>query len=314
MTAAAAFPSLPRGSPARVARRRRRNVDRWMAYGFMAPAAILVATLMYWPMIDTFRESLYTTTFINPKPTFIGLQAYRQLFGDETFWQVVRNSIVWTAGVVFLQNVGGFLIALLLNQRLPFQGALRSLVLLPWVLPGVVAAILWRFMYDPQLGLINSFLIRLGLIGQGVGWLADPSTAMAAVIFAAFWKGFPFSAVVFLAALQNVDQEQVEAAEIDGAGKLRRLIDVTLPAIFPVAMVNLLLTTILTFNYFDIIYVLTRGGPLNATAIFPTRIYEVGFGQFRFGDAAAYGSLSVLVLVLFVGLLLLVQRRSVRAA
>ena len=139
------------------------------------------AALMYWPMIDTFRESLYTTTFINPKPTFVGLQAYRQLFGDETFWQVVRNSIVWTAGVVFLQNVGGFLIALLLNQRLPFQGALRSLVLLPWVLPGVVAAILWRFMYDPQLGLINSFLIRLGLIDQGIGWLANPSTAMAAV-------------------------------------------------------------------------------------------------------------------------------------
>ena len=94
-----------------------------MAYGFMAPAAILVAVLMYWPMIDTFRESLYTTTFINPKPNFVGLHAYRQIFGDATFWQVVRNSIVWTAGVVFLQNVGGFLIALLLNQRLPCQGA-----------------------------------------------------------------------------------------------------------------------------------------------------------------------------------------------
>ena len=309
MTSAAASPLLPRAPYTPATRRQRRKADAWMAYGFMAPAAILVAALMYWPMIDTFRESLYTTTFINPTPTFVGLETYRQIFGDETFWQVVRNSIVWTAGVVFLQNVGGFLIALLLNERLPFQGALRSLVLLPWVLPGVVAAILWRFMYDPQLGLINSFLIRLGVIHQGMGWLADPSTAMAAVIFAAFWKGFPFSSVVFLAALQNVDQEQVEAATIDGAGKLRRLIDVTLPAIFPVAVVNVLLTTILTFNYFDIIYVLTRGGPLNATAIFPTRIYELGFGEFRFGEAAAYGSLAVLVLMLFVGLLLLLQRR-----
>ena len=120
----------------------------------------------------------------------------------------MRNSIVWTAGVVFLQNVGGFLIALLLNQRLPFQGALRSLVLLPWVLPGVVAAILWRFMYDPQLGLINSFLIRLGVVDQGVSWLADPSTAMAAVIFAAFWKGFPFSTVVFLAAFRTLTRSR----------------------------------------------------------------------------------------------------------
>src|SRR6185312_12183968 len=101
MTAPATSPSLPRAPRASAARRQRRKADRWMAYGFMAPATILVAALMYWPMIDTFRESLYTTTFINPRPTFIGLQAYRQLFGDETFWQVVRNSIVWTVGVVF---------------------------------------------------------------------------------------------------------------------------------------------------------------------------------------------------------------------
>ena len=285
-----------------------------MAYGFMLPAAVLVGLFMYWPMVDTFRESLYTTSFINPKPAFVGLQTYEKIFGDGSFWQVVRNSIVWTIGVVFLQNIGGFLIALLLNQRLPGQGLLRSLVLLPWVLPGVVAAILWRFMYDPQLGLINSFLMRLGVIEHGAGWLADPATAMAAVVFVAFWKGFPFSTVVFLAALQNVDQEQVEAAKIDGAGAIRRLFDVVLPTILPIIVVNVLLTTILTFNYFDIIYVLTRGGPLNATAIFPTRIYEVGFGQFRFGEAAAYGSLSVLVLVLFIGLLLLVQRRQARAA
>jgi multiple sugar transport system permease protein len=314
MTGMAALASLSSAFRALAARRRRRRGDRWMAYGFMLPAATLVAVLMYWPMIDTFRESLYSTTFINPHPTFVGLQTYRQIFGDDAFWQVVRNSIVWTVGVVLLQNVGGFLVALLLNQRLPFQGALRSLVLLPWVLPGVVAAILWRFMYDPQLGLINSLLIGLGVVHQGISWLAERSTAMAAVIFAAFWKGFPFSTVVFLAALQTVDQEQIEAAKIDGAGKLRRLFDVVLPAIFPVAVVNVLLTTILTFNYFDIIYVLTRGGPLNATAIFPTRIYELGFGQFRFGQAAAYGSLAVLVLVLFVCLLLLFQRRAAPGA
>jgi multiple sugar transport system permease protein len=281
-----------------------------MAYGFMLPAAILVALLMYWPMLDTFRESLFTTSFISPKPTFVGLAAYRHIFTDATFWQVVRNSLAWTAGVVLLQNLGGFLIALLLNQRLPGQGVLRSLVLLPWVLPGVVAAILWRFMYDPQLGLINSLLMRVGIIDHGIGWLADPATAMAAVIFAAFWKGFPFSTVIFLAALQNVDQEQVEAATIDGAKAWRRLFDVVLPAIAPVAAVNVLLTTILTFNYFDMIYVLTRGGPLNSTAIFPTRIYEIGFGEFRFGEAAAYGSLAVVVLVLFVGVMLLTQRRG----
>src|SRR6185312_13750000 len=114
-----------------------------------------------------------------------GLQVYQEIVGDGAFGQVVFNSIVWTVGVVLLQNLLGFGAALLLNQNLPGQGLMRSLILLPWVLPGVVAAILWRFMYDPQLGLINSFLIRLGLIHQGVGWLANPATAMAAVVFAA---------------------------------------------------------------------------------------------------------------------------------
>ena len=296
-------------------RNRRKQREFWIAYGFMLPAAVLVAVLMYWPMIDTFRESLYTSSFINPRPQFVGLETYRKILAEPLFWQILRNSVIWTLGVVFLQNVIGFFVALLLNQNLPGQGLLRSLILLPWVLPGVVAAILWRFMYDPQLGLINSFLLRLDIIDRPVSWLADPSLAMAAVIFVAFWKGFPFSTVIFLAALQNVDQEQLDAAKVDGAGRLRQLVDVVIPAILPVAAVNVLLTTILTFNYFDIIYVLTRGGPLNATAIFPTRIYEVGFGQFRFGEAAAYGAMSVIVLVLIVAFLMLfrlVGREEVR--
>jgi len=279
----------------------------------MLPAAVLVAVLMYWPMIDTFRESLYSTSFIDPTPRFIGLSTYWAMFSDDEFWRVVRNSCVWTFGVVALQNVGGFLVALLLNQRLPGQSLLRPLILLPWVLPGVVAAILWRFMYDPQLGLINSILMRLGIDGGG-GWLADPSTAMAAAIVAAFWKGFPFSAVIFLAALQGVDQEQIESAKVDGAGSLRRLFDIVLPAISPIIRLNILLTSILTFNYFDMIYVLTRGGPLNATAIFPTRIYELGFGEFRFGEAAAYGSVAVVVLVIFVSALSLIQKLRAREA
>ena len=289
-------------------RNRRRSNELLVAYGFMMPAAILVTVLMYWPMFETFRESLYSSSFINPTPEFVGFATYEKILSDPVFWQILRNSVVWTLGVVLLQNVIGFFIALLLNQNLPGQGILRALIMLPWVLPGVVAAILWRFIYDPQLGLINSLVLRMGWSDKGIAWLADPSLAMLAVIFVAFWKGFPFSTVIFLAALQSIDQEQVEAAKIDGAGPIRRLFDVIIPAIIPVAAVNVLLTTILTFNYFDVIYVLTRGGPLNATAIFPTRIYELGFGQFRFGEAAAYGSVSVVVLVLLIGFLMLFRR------
>jgi len=273
---------------------------------------ILVGGLMYYPMIGTIIDSLYSTSFINPKPQFVGLELYRRVFATAEFRAIVWNSCVWTVFVVLLQNVLGFLAALLLDQRLPGTGLMRSMILLPWVLPGVVGAILWRFMYDPQLGLINSFLIRLGLTHQGVAWLADPSTAMAAAIIAAVWKGFPFSAVVYLAALQNVEREQIEAAIMDGAGRLRRVFHVVLPAMRAVIVTNLLLTTILTFNYFDMIWVLTRGGPQNATHIFPTKIYELGFGEFRFGEAATYGVLSIVVLALLIALYFLVQRSAMR--
>jgi len=290
--------------------------DSWLVWLFLAPAIILVGVLMYYPMVGTVIESFYSTSFINPNPQFVGLEVYQRIFSQPEFAQIVVNSLIWTVGVVVLQNLLGFFSALLLNQHLPGQGLMRALVLLPWVLPGVVAAILWRFMYDPQLGLINSFLIGLGLSDTGFAWLADPNMAMASAIIAAVWKGFPFSTVVYLAALQNVDEEQIEASIIDGAGPLRRLVDIIIPAIKEVMLINFVLTTILTFNYFDMIWVLTRGGPQNATHIFPTKIYDLGFGQFRFGDAAVYGVFSILVLVLLIALYFTVQgsTRQRRAA
>jgi multiple sugar transport system permease protein len=283
------------------------KTDRWLIWVFIAPGIVLISILMYYPMIGTVIESLYATSFINPTPKFVGFAAYEKIFASPDFRQIVLNSCIWTVAVVVLQNICGFFSALLLNQSLPGQGLMRALVLLPWIMPGVVAAILWRFMYDPQLGLINSFLISLGLTDQGVAWLASGDTAMLAAIIAATWKGFPFSTVVYLAALQRVDQEQLEAATIDGAGKLRRLFDIVLPEIKEVIAINLILTTILTFNYFDMIWVLTRGGPQNATHIFPTKIYELGFGQFRFGEAASYGVMSILVLALLIALYVLTQ-------
>lgn len=287
-------------------------LDRRLAWLLVAPALLLVGALMIYPMAGTFIESLYSSSFINPRPRFQGFGAYAKILADPAFATVVWNSLLWTVFVVLGQNVAGFAAALLLDQNLPGQGLMRSLLLLPWVLPGVVAAILWRFMYDPQLGLINSLLVSAGLSNGGVPWLAQSSTAMGAAIVAAIWKGFPFSAVVYLAALQTVDREQVEAATIDGAGPWRRLVDVILPGMRAVITVNLILTTILTFNYFDMIWVLTRGGPQNATHIFPTKIYELGFGQFRFGEAAVYGVFSILVLALLVAVYLAVREGSGR--
>lgn len=281
--------------------------DRWLHWVLLAPALLLMAVMLYYPMIGTVFESFQETSFLSPDPKFVGLAMYQKIVGSGEFWAILQNSVVWTLGVVLLQNVLGFATALLLNQNLPMRGLTRVIVLLPFILPGVVAAILWRFMYDPQLGLINSIFLQFGLIDKSVAWLADSDTAMAAVIAAAVWKGFPFSMLIYLAALQNVDQSQQEAAMLDGAGPLRRLFDVTLPAIRDVIVVNVVLTLILTFNYFDIIWVLTKGGPQSATHIFPTKIFETGFGQFRFGEAATYGVFSILVLSVLVALYAIVQ-------
>jgi multiple sugar transport system permease protein len=283
---------------------------RGMASLFVLPAIILVAVLMYYPMIRTFSESLYTTSFLNPRPEYIGLETYQTMLAGTDFWQILRNSLVWTLVVVLFQNLIGMAVAVLLNENLPGRGLMRAIVLLPWVLPGVIGALLWRFMYDPQLGLINSILISLNLTDQKTAWLATTSTAMPAVILAAVWKGFPFSTVIYLAALQGVDHEQIEAAHIDGASAWQRFMRIVIPSITHVIRLNLLLTTIFTFNYFDMVWVTTKGGPLNATHIFPTIIYELGFGEFRFGEAAAYGVMAVLVLSVFALLYLREVRRS----
>lgn len=285
--------------------RTRVGKGRALAIAFVVPAVLCVGVLMYYPMIQAVIESLYTSNFLSPTPEFIGLTNYREMFGDPTFWAVVRQTLIWTFAVVLLQNALGLASALLLDQPGFGQGFLRTVVLLPWVLPGVVAALLWRFMYDPQLGLVNSLLVSAGL--EKAAWLAEPSTALTAVIIAAVWKGFPFSTVMYLAALQGVDKQQLEAAQLDGANAPQRFCHIVFPAVSNITRLTLLLTTLFTFNYFDMIWVTTGGGPRGATHIFPTIIFQLGFGEFRFGEAAAYGVVSVALLALLASLFF--QRR-----
>lgn len=270
--------------------------ERLVAVSFLLPAVILVGGLVYVPLARAVYDTLFATTMFSTQPQFVGLEQYKDILGTSTFWTVVRNSLVWTVSVVLLQNVAGLAIAVLLNQNLRLLGLTRTLLLLPWVLPGVVAALLWRFMYDPQLGLVNALLNSAGL-SKNVAWLAQPTTAMAAVVVAALWKGFPFSMVVYLAALQTVDRDQIEAATVDGARAWQRFRYVVVPSIAGIIRLNLLLTTIFTFNYFDLIWIATQGGPLNSTHIFPTYIFQLGFGEFQFGDASVYGVIAALMLV-----------------
>ncbi len=283
-------------------RRRRRGLsaypprERALAIAFLVPAVVLVAVLIYLPIGRVLISSVTAQVPLTTDREFIGLERYGELATSSTFWGVVRNSVVWTGGVVLLQNIAGLAAALLLNQGLPAQRLSRVVVLIPWVLPGVAAALLWRFIYDPQLGLLNGLLQTAGVIDSGIAWLGSSTTAMGAVIVAAVWKGFPFSMVMYLAALQGVERDQIEAAMVDGAGAWRRFRYVIIPSISGVIRLNLLLTTVFTFNYFDMIWVATRGGPLDATHIFPTYIFRLGFGELKFDEAATYGVVAALIL------------------
>ncbi len=275
------------------------NRDKFTAFYFVLPTMLLIGGLLFFPIGKAFVDSLYKSTLVLIKPQFVGLGNYLKIVKTDVFWQVLWHSIVWTVVVINFQFLIGLGSALLLDKYFPGRNVIRGIIILPWIIPGVIAGMLWILLYDPQLGMINRILYELGIIKNYVTWLADQRTALFAVIFVAIWKGFPFSALMYMAALQGVNQDLIDAATIDGAGKWGQFFYVIIPAISPVIRITLLLTAIWTFNYFEIIYVMTRGGPGNTTHIFPTYIYNVGFKQFRFGLAASYALITFVMLLIF---------------
>ncbi|MER3436406.1 MAG: hypothetical protein C4346_01560 [Chloroflexota bacterium] len=270
-----------------------------LGYLLVAPAILLIALLIIYPLGEAIYLSLTRSSFITPKPVFVGLDNYRQIIRSETFRAVVRNSLTWTVAVVAMQFVAGMATALLLNQRFLGRGALRALVIIPWVMPGIIGGILWKLLYEPYLGIVNRFLMGIGLINEYIPWLARTDTVMPAVIVAAIWKGTPFSTLMYLAASQNVSQDLIEAAQLDGASWWQRLWTVILPEMAPTIRTTILLASVWTFNYFDLIYIMTGGGPATASHIFPTYVYELAFRKGLEGQAATYGIVSVLVLLVF---------------
>jgi len=273
--------------------------DATTALFFVMPTMILVCVLVFFPIVKAFIDSLYKSSLILPQPVFMGLGNYGKVLKSEIFWQVLWHSFVWTLVVIFFQFLLGLGSAFLLNRDFPGRNIIRGLIILPWIIPGVIAGMLWNLLYDPQLGMLNRFLYDLNIIQRYVTWLADEKLALFAVIFVAIWKGFPFSALMYMAALQGVNQELLDAATIDGAGRWGQFYYVIVPQISPVIRITLLLTATWTFNYFEIIFIMTNGGPGNATHIFPTYIYNVSFRQFRFGLASTYAIITFVILLVF---------------
>jgi multiple sugar transport system permease protein len=281
-----------------------RRGDTGTAFLFLLPLLVLVVGLIFYPFYRAIWLSL-TDKLVGYPERFVGLRNYAYLADDDAFHQVVRNSVVFTTVSVGLKVVTGLAMALVLNGIVRGRSFYRGLFLLPWITSTVIIALTWRWMFDafPGRGFFNSVLLDLGLMQRPLAFMATPEGAMAAVIVANWWRGFPFFGVSFLAGMQGIPRDVYEAASVDGAGPTRRFWHITLPGLRHVIVVTTLLSFILTINDFNIIYVMTRGGPGTATQVFATYSYEVAFNQLRWGRGVTISIFLVPLLV--VGIILI---------
>jgi ABC-type sugar transport system permease subunit len=281
--------------------------DRKLAWAFTSPAVSVIALIAIFPLAWTVWNSFHLQDLRMPwlgRP-FIGLGNYLELARDPRFWSALGHTLFFTAASVSLELGLGLALALAMNSAFRGRGAVRATSLLPWAIPTVVAALLWRFMFDSQAGIVNALLIALGAVNRPIIWFIDATTAWVPVILADVWKTTPFVALLLLAGLQNIDKSLYEAAEVDGASAWWRLWHITLPLLKPTILVALIFRTLDAFRVFDLVYALTGGGPGTATEPIALYTHNTILQNLRFG----YGSaLSVVIFALTFGLALVYIR------
>jgi multiple sugar transport system permease protein len=287
-----------------------RYQEQLLGYALIAPVAVFLGALVAYPFLSAIYLSL-TEKIVGYPAHFVGFKNYATLFESGRFRAVAWNSFVFTAGSIAVKLVIGMAMALALHKVVRGNQFIRGILLLPWVIPTVVIALTWKWLMDLFRGLINVALIDIGVVTSGVHWLGDPTLAMASVIIANIWRGFPFFGVSFLAAMQTVPQDLYAAADVDGAGAVQKFLHVTLPSIKGVVAIVTLLSTIVTLNDFSIVYIMTRGGPGAATHVFATYSYELGIQSQRWGLAMAASLASLpLVALLIVGVVRYLHREE----
>ena len=273
----------------------------WLGLLLVAPVVVYLLLLQAYPFVSAVMTSL-TDKRIGSEGAFIGLQNYVELFQDSLFQRAVRNSLVFTFGSIALKLFLGVIMALVLNQGLRGTNLWRALLFLPWTIPTIAAVLTWSWMYSSTGGVINSVLLRAVLISRPIDWLGTPANAMLSVIIANVWRGAPFFGISLLGALQSISHDLYEVAEIDGANTWQRFVYITVPSIRDVALLVTLVSTIWTLNDFQIIWVLTRGGPANSTQVFSTLTYTSAFLNLELGRGIAISMASVPLLALLIGL------------
>lgn len=261
---------------------------------FLLPAMVVTFGLIVVPLADSFWTSLHRLNLTAADRLFVGFGNYVEAIRDAGFRQALARTLYFTVVSTLLELVLGLAVALLLNQDFRGRGLLRALVLIPWALPTMVNGMMWRWIYHPQYGALNALLTQTGLLDSYRNWLGSPALAMNMVILADVWKMTPLVAIILLANLQTIPGELLEAASIDGAGAWQRFWHVTLPWLRPGILIVLVLRTMEAFKVFDIIYIMTRGGPANGTQTVAYYAYTEAFSSLQFGRGAALSFLIAL--------------------
>jgi multiple sugar transport system permease protein len=284
--------------------------DRTLAYATLAPSAFFLLLLAGVPTITVFVTATQDVGMGEMSGPYVGLENFTWALTSEAFYTALWNTFVWVFGSVSIEMVLGLGLALLLNKSFAFRGVARAIILAPYLVPTVVAVLTWRYMFHDIVGIINAGLISIGVIDKPLLWLNSQSLAMLSVILVGVWKFFPFAVIALLGILQAIPQEQYEAAQIDGASSFQQFWRITLPYVMPVFLLTALLRTIWTFHKFEIIYLMTGGGPLDATTTLPILVYLKAFTDFEFGRAAAVAILTFGILGILLGLYFILIKRA----
>ncbi|MGC2411712.1 MAG: sugar ABC transporter permease [Stellaceae bacterium] len=284
----------------------RESVFSWL---MMALPLLFLAALVGYPLVYGVLLSLEDRQVAQPGH-FVGLKNFITDFHDPIFWRVAVNTFVYTGLATLLKMVGGLGLALAMNQDFRMKNLVRALLLLPFIVPTVLSTVAWMWMLDPAFSVVNRLLIGLGMPRPGPSWLGNPTLAMFSIIMINTWRGLPFYGITLLAGLQTVPPELYEAATIDGAGSWHRFRFVTLPLMKPIILIVTLFSVIFTFADFQLVYVLTHGGPQNATNLFATYAFDIGMSAGQLGLGASIALMMLPALALLIVALTLYMRRT----
>jgi len=296
----------------RPSRVRRLEDERWLALALLTPTAVLLGLFIAYPFVEGVLLSLSSARVGDPGE-FVGLKNFHKIWNDSIFHTTVWNTFWYTGVTTVFKLALGLWLALLLNRHFKGKAIIRAFILLPFIIPTVLSTFAWKWMFDPTFSVINWTLFQLGLITTRINWLGDPDLAMTSIIVINVWRGVPFFAITLLAGLQTISPELHEAAAIDGARPWARFWHVTWPLLMPVTLVVVLFSVIQTFADFQLVYVMTGGGPANATHLFATYAYQLGIGTGLLSEGAAISlAMFPFLFIIVVAQLLYIRRVETR--